>query len=405
MKISESCLSFNAQHNRQVERVSEHSQSSTPLATTTPTTSVNGTRVSLNSNQWQSVNLYASNGTTLHQQQWNQQQQFNRFYNSTSLSQRSELSTNRATATSAYSRYQENQYTQVNISGSLLTDCANEIQFQFSAGAGSNFILELGRGEYAERITGRTDPLIINYDGGFNNLSSQAYAFDLDGDGKEEMVSFAGAGSGFLAWDKNGDGIINNGHELFGTLSGDGFAELVNLDEDGNGFIDAGDSIFSQLSIFSKDSAGNDSLRQLSDFDIAAISIQSVATPFRITDHLNQEQGLARSTGVFIRSDGSVGSVQQIDLTKRDTTAERRMAEAFAAPSDDLPVQETEDTDNQELDDLMRQIEMARQSRLDRQQELANQADEKAEPKTLLEQLVDELEAYTVAQRDKRKDD
>ena len=47
-----------------------------------------------------------------------------------------------------------------------------------------------------------------------------------------------GSGSGFLALDKNGNGKIDDGSELFGTKSGDGFADLAEYDSDGNGWID-----------------------------------------------------------------------------------------------------------------------------------------------------------------------
>ncbi|RLU01416.1 MAG: hypothetical protein D9N11_11810 [Ketobacter sp.] len=402
MKISESCLSFNAQHSRQLQQVSERTNANT---TDNPSITDSGsdTRIFLNSNQWQSINLYSSDGTTTYQQQLSEQTQFTRFYNSKVVfNELSENATTGIVTSSFYHRYQESQFTQVTINGTVQTCDDEAIQFQFSASSGSNFILELGQGEYAERISGRTDPLIINYGGGFNNLSDQAYAFDQNSDGVDEMVSFTGTGSGFLAWDKNGDGIINSGSELFGAESGDGFAELAALDEDRNGFIDSGDSVFSQLQIFEKDSEGNDALRKLTDFDIAAISVESVATPFRITDHLNQERGMARATGIFIRNDGSVGSTQQIDLTNRDPLAEQRLERAFAAPSDSVP--EEEAPDNRDLDNLMQQINIARQSRLDRQQELANQ-DDNDRPKTLLEQLVDQLEEYTAAQRSQRKED
>lgn len=403
MKISESCLSFNSQHNRQVEQVSELAFSEHSTNSLSNTNVSSDSRVSLNSNQWQSINLYSSTGTTTHQQQLNQQSQFNRFYaNSSVIYDVTNEAPDHFFASSFYSRYQESQFSQITISGSVQTSEDETIQFQFSASSGSSFSLELAQGEYAERVSGRTDPLIINYGGGFNNLSTQAYEFDLNSDGVDELVSFTGTGSGFLAWDKNGDGVINDGRELFGALSGDGFAELAALDQDGNGFIDSGDSIFSQLQIYEKDKQGNDSLRNLADFNIAAISVESAATPFRITDHLNQELGMARATGIFIRDDGSVGSTQQIDLTTRDLVAEQRMERAFSAASDSVPVEEEQD--DQDLDSLMQQIQMARQSRLDRQEELANQ-ENKDEPKTLLEQLVDELEAYTVAQRAKQKED
>ena len=63
-------------------------------------------------------------------------------------------------------------------------------------------------------------------------VSDQTFYFDLDADGKEEEISVLN-GSGYLALDKNGDGTINDGSELFGTRNGDGFADLAQYDEDG----------------------------------------------------------------------------------------------------------------------------------------------------------------------------
>ena len=53
-----------------------------------------------------------------------------------------------------------------------------------------------------------------------------------------DEINKLAAGQGFLALDKNEDGEINDGGELFGTRSGDGFGELAVFDEDCNGWID-----------------------------------------------------------------------------------------------------------------------------------------------------------------------
>ena len=65
-------------------------------------------------------------------------------------------------------------------------------------------------------------------------------------------ISFVGSGSGLLALDKNGDGIINNGTELFGPNTQDGFSELSKYDSDGNGWIDENDSVYDNLRICGK---------------------------------------------------------------------------------------------------------------------------------------------------------
>ena len=94
---------------------------------------------------------------------------------------------------------------------------------------------------YSESTYVLCDPLVFNFEGNTADITDQKFMFDLDCDGKEEEISSLGKGSGFLALDKNGDGIVNDGTELFGTKSGDGFADLAEYDEDGNGWIDEDD--------------------------------------------------------------------------------------------------------------------------------------------------------------------
>lgn len=121
------------------------------------------------------------------------------------------------------------------------------------------------------------DPLVINLDTDVAEVSDQTFYFDLDADGKEEEISVLN-GSGYLALDKNGDGTINDGSELFGTRNGDGFTDLAQYDEDGNGWIDENDSIWSKLKIWCKDENGNDVLYKLSDKGVGAICLQNVST-------------------------------------------------------------------------------------------------------------------------------
>ncbi|NLB17424.1 MAG: hypothetical protein GX825_01505, partial [Syntrophomonadaceae bacterium] len=80
------------------------------------------------------------------------------------------------------------------------------------------------------RIGTAVDPLVLSLDGQAPKLSQNKYAFDLNSDGITENISFAMDGSGFLALDKNGDGQINDGSELFGPGTGDGFMEMAMYD-------------------------------------------------------------------------------------------------------------------------------------------------------------------------------
>ncbi len=159
-----------------------------------------------------------------------------------------------------------------------------------------------------------TDPLVINIDAPAANISDQKFYFDLDSDGKEEEISFAGYGSGFLALDKNGDGVINNGSELFGTKSGDGFADLSEYDEDGNGWIDESDSVFDKLKVWTVDADGQRTLLSLKQADVGAIYLGRVGTEFSLKDADNNTDAIIRSTGMYLKESGGAGTVQQVDL-------------------------------------------------------------------------------------------
>ena len=159
-----------------------------------------------------------------------------------------------------------------------------------------------------------TDPLVINLEAGTASVTDQKFFFDLDADGDKEEISSLGKGSGFLAFDKNGDGIINDGSELFGTKSGDGFADLAKYDEDGNGWIDENDRIFKDLKVWTKDSEGKDKLMDLLSADVGAIYLGNANTQFHLNDASNKTNGVIQKTGVFLRESGSVGTVQHLDL-------------------------------------------------------------------------------------------
>lgn len=160
-----------------------------------------------------------------------------------------------------------------------------------------------------------TDPLVINLDSNVAGVSDMKFLFDLDSDGKEEEISFTEKGSGFLALDKNGDGKINDGSELFGTKSGDGFRDLAAYDEDGNGWIDEADSIFKDLKVWMKDEDGKDVLLDLKQADVGAIYLGNVDTEFSLKNQENHNtNGIIRKTGVFLKENGGAGTIQHVDL-------------------------------------------------------------------------------------------
>ena len=207
--------------------------------------------------------------------------------------------------------YMETENTAYQSTGSVRTEDGREISFNLTVEMSRSFTAEYG--SYMEESYTMVDPLTINLDDNAPDVTEKTFLFDLDADGKKERIYDIRENAGLLALDKNGDGKINDGSELFGTKSGDGFKDLAAYDEDGNGWIDENDSIFKK---WTKDDKGNDVLLDLKKADVGAINLGSVKTDFALKSLKNNAtMGNVRRTGFFLKeSTGEAGAVQHIDL-------------------------------------------------------------------------------------------
>ncbi|MDQ1265861.1 MAG: hypothetical protein QG635_1013, partial [Bacteroidota bacterium] len=178
------------------------------------------------------------------------------------------------------SRTVEYEYEKTNFSvaGSVVTSDGKEIKFKLDLEMTREFMQETEVG-FAAGDAVQKDPLVINYDGSSAELSDFGFDFDLDSDGEPDTINFPKLGSGFLSFDRNNDGIINNGSELFGAKTGNGFAELAQLDNDNNGWLDEADPVFNDLKLWTKNAAGSDSLYSLQQKSIGAIYLKNQSTP------------------------------------------------------------------------------------------------------------------------------
>lgn len=217
----------------------------------------------------------------------------------------------RVTATSGF--VSESESVAFASSGMVKTQDGRSIDFNIEVSMSRAFTSQINTLTTQNYI--KTDPLVINLDTDIGSVTDQKFLFDLDSDGDEEEISFAGKGSGFLALDRDGDGRIGDGSELFGTKSGDGFKDLAAFDEDGNGWIDENDSIYSKLKVWTKDEDGNDYLINLKDADVGAIYLDNVDTQFSLKDGNNRLNGEIKKTGIYLHeSTGAAGTLNHIDL-------------------------------------------------------------------------------------------
>lgn len=216
--------------------------------------------------------------------------------------------------------YAEQENTTFSTTGTVKTADGREIEFNLSMTMSRSFE-EAYTGSVAFGAANSQpnlcDPLVINLNTTSANVTDQKFYFDLDADGKLDQISNLSAGSGFLALDKNGDGIMNNGQELFGTQSGDGFADLAAYDDDGNGWIDENDAIFDKLRIWTKDASGKDVLCAIGKAGIGAIYLGNTQTEFSLNSAKdNSTNALVRKTGIFLYENGGCGTIQHLDMAK-----------------------------------------------------------------------------------------
>lgn len=207
----------------------------------------------------------------------------------------------------------ESEKTSFHASGEILTADGKRIQFDISLQMSREFYQQTSV-SFRAGDAQRKDPLVINFEGNAAELTDQKFDFDIDADGQVDRISFLSSASGFLALDKNGNGTIDDGSELFGTRTGNGFAELAAYDSDGNGWIDENDTIFASLRIWTKDANGDDHLSTLAERNIGALYLGQTATPFDLKDKRNNQHGQILSTGLYLSENGRVGTMQQLDL-------------------------------------------------------------------------------------------
>jgi hypothetical protein len=129
-------------------------------------------------------------------------------------------------------------------------------------------------------------PLVLSFDGSSVHYeTTMVGAFDVTGRGMSVATDWPAARTPWLALDRDGDGRIESGAELFGSattlaaggLADNGFTALRELDDDGDGRITAADAAFSRLLLWSDVDANRSSdgseLTSLAQHGIVSIDL------------------------------------------------------------------------------------------------------------------------------------
>lgn len=180
------------------------------------------------------------------------------------------------------------------------------------------------------RWTAPKDPFVIDLDGdgiettGINTASP--ILFDMNADGVRTGTAWIKSDDGILVLDRNGNGTIDSGLELFGdetilsrgaragNRATDGFEAIADLDLNDDGVIDGNDVAYSQLRIWrdlNQDGISQaNELTTLSEQGIASIS--TVGTPTQTTLPGGNIQVLS---GQYTLNDGRIGGTGAAELT------------------------------------------------------------------------------------------
>ncbi len=170
------------------------------------------------------------------------------------------------------------------------------------------------------------DPLVLDLDGdGIDAVGiagNSPILFDHDADGVRTGTGWIKPDDGFVVLDRDGNGLIDSGRELFGdetllangSKAPNGYAALAQHDSNGDGRIDSADAVYGQLRIWQD--ANQDGISQtgelhhLAELGIASIGVQGTQA--------NVDLGNGNTMplrGTFTRTDGSAGSSGVAELS------------------------------------------------------------------------------------------
>ncbi len=173
-----------------------------------------------------------------------------------------------------------------------------EFEFEYTE------VVQMKKGQVEE-----SDPLVLDLDGDGIELTSHrdGARFDIEGTGRQVNTAFVTGGDAFLAIDRNGNGAIDSGRELFGDQNGasNGFEELRRLDSNNDGVLNALDRDFNSLLLF-KDN-GNGVTEEGELITLEEAGVKEINLGYRNVNQVAAGGNRIGQIASFLRNDGSRG--------------------------------------------------------------------------------------------------
>ncbi|WP_300454594.1 calcium-binding protein [Accumulibacter sp.] len=165
--------------------------------------------------------------------------------------------------------------------------------------------------------------------------------FDHDGDGVKTGTGWVSSDDGFLVLDRNGNGVIDSGRELFGDSTiksdgksaADGFAALADLDSNADGKVSRLDAQFAGLRVWRD--LNQDGISQSGElFTLNALGIASIDVVKTANSQTLANGNQIADLGTYTRSDGSVGTTGAVagnlaDVNLADDTFHREFTDTL----------------------------------------------------------------------------
>lgn len=171
------------------------------------------------------------------------------------------------------------------------------------------------------KVRSKLSPIILDLNGdGVRTTSLEDGApFDHIGDGVKVMSAWADKNDAFLVVDRNGNGQIDNGTELFGNntvlangqKAENGFEALAEYDSNGDGIVDKNDARFSELKLW-RDANGDGVVDGGEMMTLDEAGVKSLNVNYQSSSYVDENGNEHRQMGQYTQTSGRTAAMNDV---------------------------------------------------------------------------------------------